>query len=74
MLPAWAELSGAMDMDEISGFADSLATVANEYGVDRLSEYASDLNEAVVSFDIRKLETSLGKFAEIVNSLRYAEK
>jgi PAS domain S-box-containing protein len=74
MLPAWAELSGAMDMDEISGFADSLATVANEYGLDRLSEYASDLNEAVLNFDIRKLETTLGKFAEIVNSLKYAEK
>ena len=74
MLPAWAELSGAMDMDEISEFANSLATVANKYGVDRLAEYASDLNEAVVSFDIRKLETSLGKFTEIVNSLRYAGK
>jgi len=64
VLKHWEELQGAVDMTAVEIFAQNLSEVAQRHGAKRLGAYATQLQEATVSFEIREIKRLLPRFVD----------
>jgi len=70
MIPIWKELKGALNMDDVEGFARKLSGVAQQYNVASLLEYCRSLLEYVEAFDVEKVGSSLNEFSTICEKVK----
>ncbi|MCP4129695.1 MAG: PAS domain S-box protein [bacterium] len=75
MMPKFEFIKGGMQMDEIKRFAHALKETGEEFGINKIIEFAEQLNEFEQSFDIIGIKKTLAEFPSLVKEFReYQEK
>jgi len=62
ILPQWKLLTGAIDIDEISSFAQKLIDLAKMHHASQLTLYAEQLLEYAENYEIEKIEETVALF------------
>jgi PAS domain S-box-containing protein len=70
IMPTWAEINGAMEMDAIEDFAGQLLKLGEDYRAQGLINYADNLHHFCQNFDVTNLGETLKTFPEIVKHLK----
>jgi len=55
LIPSWEKLQGQQRMNDVQVFAGQLISFGKEHGIEHVSNYGLQLNEAVQHFDVDKI-------------------
>lgn len=69
----WQAAKTSNNMSMINEFSQKLQQLANEYEIQHIQVYCTDLTLYIDTFDIKNISMSLNKFAELVSFLQEAK-